>query len=257
MREDWNYEEREHESLKNFFGVRAVMEAIKAGKEIDKVLFKTGSDGGESIQELFSLVRKLGIPYQFVPLEKLNRITRKNHQGVIAMASAVEYQPITSLVPMIYEQGQDPFLVILDRVTDVRNVGAIARSAECAGVHALIVPDRGSAPLNGDAVKTSAGALHHLPVCRSSNLKNDILFLKESGIRVVAVSEKADLTYLQADLQGPIALLMGAEDTGISPEYLRLCHEQVSIPMAGKIASLNVSAAAAILMFEVVRRRII
>ncbi|MGE4568583.1 MAG: 23S rRNA (guanosine(2251)-2'-O)-methyltransferase RlmB [Bacteroidales bacterium] len=254
MREDWNQEEREEVSLKNFFGVRAVIEAIKAGKEIDKVLFKTGSDG-ETIHELFSLVRNLGIPYQFVPIEKLNRITRKNHQGVIALASAVEYQPLSALIPMIYERGEDPFLVILDRVTDVRNVGAIARSAECAGAHALIVPDRGSAPLNGDAVKTSAGALHHLPVCRSGNLKNDLLFLKESGIRVVAVTEKSDITYLQADLQGPVALLMGAEDTGISPEYLRLCHERVSIPMFGKIGSLNVSAAAAVLLFDVVRRR--
>ena len=249
-----NEREPYNSPLKNIFGIRAVAEAINAGREIDKVLIKRDLDG-ELFHELFALIRGAGVPFQFVPIEKLNRITRKNHQGVIALMSAVEYQPLQSLIPMIYEKGEDPFLLILDGVTDVRNVGAIARSAECAGVHSLIVPEKGGAPMNADAMKTSAGALNHIPVCRSANLKSDILFLRNSGIQIVGITEKASDIYFSSLLNGPVALVLGAEDTGISNDILRLCDKLVSIPMKGRISSLNVSAAASVILFDIIRQR--
>ena len=227
------------------FGVRAVIEAIQAGKEIDKILVKKDIQSDLS-KELFAALKGLMIPVQRVPVERINRITRKNHQGVIAFISSVTYQKTEDLVPFLFEQ---------DGVTDVRNFGAIARTCECAAVDAVIIPVRGSASVNADAVKTSAGALHTLPVCREQNLRSTLQYLKDSGFRIVAATEKGDYDYTKADYTGPLCIIMGAEDTGVSYENLALCDEWVKIPMLGTIESLNVSVAAGILVYEAVKQR--
>lgn len=237
------------------FGIRAVMEAIEAGKEIDKIFIKKDLSGTLAT-ELSDMIRANGIVTQRVPVERLNRITRKNHQGVVAMLSAVTYHRLDHLLPELYESGVLPFVVVLDGITDVRNFGAIARTCECAGVDAIVIPSHGSVSVGADAVKTSAGALHHIPVCREHSALGAVKLLKASGYRVVAVSEKADINYTTADYTVPTALVLGAEDTGISPEVLRQCDTFVSIPMFGHIGSLNVSVAAGILMYEVVRQRL-
>lgn len=237
------------------FGIRAVMEAIEAGKDIDKILIKKDLQG-ELASELFDLIRQYRIVTQKVPVERINKITRKNHQGVVAILSAVTYHSLENLVPQIYEEGMLPFVVVLDGITDVRNFGAISRTCECVGANAVVIPERGSVTVNADAVKTSAGALHYLPVCREKNVVTAVKFLKDNGYRIVAASEKAKITYTQADYTGPVAIVMGAEDTGISPEVLRLCDTMVSIPQFGNIGSLNVSVAAGVMMYEVVRQRL-
>ncbi len=237
------------------FGLRAVMEAIEAGKEIDKVMIKSDLQG-DLAAELMRMLRDHGILTRRVPVEKLNKITRKNHQGVIAILSAVTYYRLDHIVPQLYEDGMLPFIVVLDGITDVRNFGAIARTAECAGVDAIVIPERGSVSVGGDAVKTSAGALLHLPVCRERSVTGAVRFLKDNGYRIVAASEKADINYTRADYTVPTAIVMGSEDTGISPEVLKLCDTFVSIPQFGHIGSLNVSVAAGIIMYEVVRQRL-
>lgn len=244
------------QSTDYIFGIRAVMEAIEAGKEIDKVFIRKDLSG-ELASELFDMIRARGVVTQRVPVERLNRITRKNHQGVIAMMSAVTYHRLDHLVPQLFEEGVLPFVVVLDGITDVRNFGAIARTAECAGADAIVIPERGSVSVGADAVKTSAGALHHLPVCREASTLSAVRYLKASGFNVVAVSEKADINYTTASYTVPTALVLGAEDTGISPEVIRQCDTFVSIPMFGHIGSLNVSVAAGVLMYEVVRQRLI
>ena len=236
------------------FGIRAVIEAVEAGKEIDRLLVKKDLQG-ELSKELFAAIRGYDIPVQRVPAEKLNRITRKNHQGVIAFIAPVTYQHVENLVPTLFEEGKEPFFVLLDGVTDVRNFGAIARTAECAGVNAVIIPSRNSVSVNADAVKTSAGALHILPVCRENNIASTIRYLKNCGIRIVGATEKAELDYTRARLDGPVCLIMGAEDKGIPQEHLALCDEWVRIPILGQIESLNVSVAAGILIYETVKQR--
>lgn len=237
------------------FGIRAVMEAIEAGKDIDKVLVKKDLNG-ELASELFGMLRANRILTQRVPVEKLNKITRKNHQGVVAILSAVTYHRLDHLVPELYEEGVLPFIVVLDGITDVRNFGAIARTCECAGVNAIVIPEHGSVSVGGDAIKTSAGALHHLPVCRERSAAGAVRFLKDNGYRIVAASEKVDINYTQVDYTVPVAIVMGAEDVGISPEVLKLCDTFVSIPQFGHIGSLNVSVAAGVIMYEVVRQRL-
>jgi 23S rRNA (guanosine2251-2'-O)-methyltransferase len=236
------------------FGVRAVLEAVLAGKDIDKILVRKDLET-ELTKELFEALRGSRVPVQRVPVEKLNRVTMKNHQGVVAFVSEVTYQRLEDLLPTLYEEGKDPFLVLLDGITDVRNFGAIARTCECAGVHAVVIPMTDSVSVNADAVKTSAGALHTLPVCREKTIREAILLLKNSGVRVIAASEKASVNYTEADYTGPVAIVMGAEDTGIASENLRICDDLVQIPILGKIGSLNVSVAAGILMYEAVKHR--
>ncbi|MCI7729087.1 MAG: 23S rRNA (guanosine(2251)-2'-O)-methyltransferase RlmB [Bacteroidales bacterium] len=236
------------------FGIRAVIEAINAGKEIEKIFIRREM-GGDLLKELFDLVQERKIPVQKVPLEKLNRLTTKNHQGVVAYISSIEYQHIENIIPMLYESGKDPFIVILDGVTDVRNFGAIARTCECAGVDAIVMPMRGGAAANADAVKTSAGALHIIPVCRENSLHNTVSYLQKCGIKVVAASEKASHLYSQADYSGPLAIVMGAEDVGISPDILRIVDDMVSIPICGQISSLNVSVATGVIVYEAVKQR--
>ena len=236
------------------YGMRPVMEAIESGKTIDKVLFQKGLQG-ELFKQLFYEVRQRKIPFQYVPQEKLNRLARQNHQGVIAFLSAIEYCDIYNIVPSIFEEGRVPFLLLLDKITDVRNVGAIARSAECAGVDAIILPLNGGAQLNEDAVKSSAGALHKVPVCRHSNLVEVIQYLKDSGIEVIGVTEKANHAHYNKDFTGPVCLIMGNEYEGIAWDYLKHCNDTVTIPMVGTIRSLNVSVATGIALFEVIKQR--
>jgi 23S rRNA (guanosine2251-2'-O)-methyltransferase len=232
-----------------------VKEAIDNGKDIDKIIFQRGANG-ENFKELFHIVRQKNIPFQYVPIERLNRYTRGNHQGVVCFMSSVTYQNIYDILPTLYEEGKIPFLLVLDKITDVRNVGAIARSAECAGVDAIIVPAKNSSQLNEDAVKTSAGALHKIPVCRHEKLKEVLVYLKESGIELVACTEKAKSLFYETTYPNPVCVLMGNEYEGISPEYLTLCDKQVKIPMVGNIESLNVSVATGIILFEVLKNRI-
>lgn len=238
------------------FGTRAVIEAIKNGKTIDKVLIKKGLSN-DLFSELHKIIKENQITTQFVPVEKINRVTRKNHQGVLAFISPVDFHNIEDVLPAIYEEGKTPLLLILDQITDVRNFGAIARSAECAGVDALIIPDKGMAQIGADAVKTSAGAIHNIPICRVKNITDTVSFLQASGIRVVAASEKGKNLYTQSDLTMPLGIVMGSEDTGISNQILRIADEQLQIPILGKIESLNVSVSAALMIYEAVRQRTI
>jgi len=249
-----NYNNKQRPEKDMIFGIRAVLEAIQAGKEIDKILLRRDMTS-ELSRELFAALNGLEVPVQKVPIEKLNRITMKNHQGVIAFISPVAYQRIEDIIPAIYEAGRLPFIVVLDGVTDVRNFGAIARTCECAGVDAIVVPLRGGSALNGDAVKTSAGALMKIPVCRESNLTTALKFIASSGIKVIAASEKATQNYTEVSMTEPLAIVMGSEDEGVSPDNLRLCDQMVRIPLLGTIDSLNVSVAAGVLMYEAVRQR--
>jgi 23S rRNA (guanosine2251-2'-O)-methyltransferase len=236
------------------FGIHAVLEAAQAGKDVDKVLVRRGA-GSDLLKKLLGVLSRMDIPVQMVPVEKLNRITGKNHQGVIAFLSEVSYVDITSLLPSIFEKGEDPLILLLDGVSDVRNFGAIARSAECAGVHAIVIPASGSAAINADAIKTSAGALHRIPVCRHRDLLTVMRFLKESGLSLFAATEKASDSMHAVDMTGPAGLIMGSEDTGISAQLLKISDSWVSIPMQGKIASLNVSVATGVILFEMLRQR--
>jgi 23S rRNA (guanosine2251-2'-O)-methyltransferase len=236
------------------FGIRAVSEAIKSGQEFDRVLFRKGLQGVQAT-ELLSLARKSGILVQFVPPEKLNRITRRNHQGVVALISPVAYHNLEQLVPGLFEAGKTPLILVLDGITDVRNFGAIARSAECAGVHALVIPQAGSAGIQEDAIKTSAGALMTLPVCRVPRLAETLQFLKNSGIRIIGSAESASESLFGADLKDPVAIVVGSEEKGIHPSVLALCDQVVAIPVHGQIASLNVSVAASLMVYEAVRQR--
>ena len=237
------------------FGIRPLIEAVKSGKEIDKVLLKKGL-GGDLFKEVFDLIREHSIPFQFVPIEKLNRITRKNHQGVIAFILPVTLYDIENYLPQLFEKGLNPLLLVLDEVTDVRNFGAIVRTAECAGFHAVIIPEKGSARISADAVKTSAGALHFVPVCRSSDLKKTLSYLQLSGIKLIAASEKSSENYTQVDYSNPVAIIMGSEEKGINPALLSIADEKVSIPVLGQVQSLNVSVAAGLLAYEAVRQRV-
>jgi RNA methyltransferase, trmH family, group 3 len=235
------------------FGMHPLLEALEAGREIDKILLKRGLRS-EEVSRITALARERTIPLQIVPEERLTRLTRKQHQGVIAFISEIEYTPLETLIPMLYEAGRSPFVLLLDGLTDVRNFGAIARTAECAGVDALIIPERGSVTVTADAIKTSAGALHRLPVCRVSSIMSAVSLLQASGLKIVAASEKARDVYTETELRLPLGLVLGAEDEGVSEEVLRRADHIVRIPQVGAIGSLNVSVAAGILIYEIVRQ---
>ena len=236
------------------FGIRPVLEAITAGKDIDKILVQKGLQN-ELITELLQAAQKYRVPIQRVPVEKLNRVTRKNHQGVICFISPISFSSLDQVITDAFNSGKDPFILVLDRVSDVRNFGAIVRTAECAGVDAVLVPEKGSAAINADAMKTSAGALNHIPVCRTADLKNGINFLKDSGLSIVGMTEKASDSLYDTNMNGPLALLMGSEEDGISPHLLRICDSLAAIPIHGKINSLNVSVSAAVGIFEALRQK--
>lgn len=237
------------------FGLRAIMEAIDSGKSIDKILLRRDL-GGDLAKELIEKIKGLDIVVQRVPAEKLNRITMKNHQGAIAILSPVGYQRLDNIIPLLYEEGKTPLILVLDGITDARNFGAIARSADCAAVDAIVIPERGSASATSDAVKASAGALFYVPVCRERDTLTAVKKLKENGYLIVGASEKGKKSYVDIDYTVPVAIVMGAEDTGISTDVLRQCDELGAIPILGNIGSLNVSVAAGIMLYEAVRQRL-
>lgn len=236
------------------YGTRAVMEAVVAGKDIERIMILSGMNN-DLIRELISTAKNYNVPVSFVPEEKLKRMSSKNHQGVICLLSSVSYASLENVIDRAYTEGREPFLVVLDRVTDVRNFGAVARTAECAAVDAIVIPEKGNAPMSSDAMKTSAGALNHMAVCREKDLKQTLQLLRESGIKVIACTEKAEKTIYETDLTGPVAIIMGSEEDGISDTLLRVADDLARIPIKGRIESLNVSVAAGIAIYEVVRRR--
>jgi len=248
------YTTRRPKESEMIFGIRAVIEALDAGKVLDKVLLRRDMSSAIG-RELLQKLDGTNTPVQKVPVEKLNQFTDKNHQGVIAFLSPIEFCPLDSLVQSLYDEGQTPLLVMLDGVTDVRNFGAITRTCVCAGVHALIIGTRGSAAVNGDAIKASAGALHSLPVCKVENLQNALKYLLESGLRIVAATEHTDRNYTEVDMTLPTCIVMGSEEKGIYDENLKLCTDQVRLPMTGVIESLNVSVAAGVFIYEAIRQR--
>ena len=236
------------------YGTRAVMEAIVAGKEIEKIMIQSGLSN-DLIKELITTARSRNVPFTFVPLEKLKRMSSKTHQGVICLLAAVSFASLDNLIDRAYSEGREPFFLLLDRITDVRNFGAIARTAECAGLDGIVIGEKGNAPITSDAMKTSAGALNHLPVCREKDLKKTLQLLRDNGIRVVACTEKASKDLYEVNLTGPVALIMGSEEDGISDPLLREADELAKIPMKGRIGSLNVSVAAGVAIYEVVRQK--
>ena len=231
-----------------------MVEAIESHKQIEKLYIKRGAEG-QLMNELKDLCIRHHLRWQEVPVEKLNRLTRGNHQGVVAQMAAIDYVTVEDILERVPED-ETPLVVVFDGVTDIRNFGGIARSAECAGAHGLITPLKNSAPVNADAIKTSAGALNVIPVARVGSIRNTLKSLQMEGFQIVAATEKSRKLLYDADFRKPTAIVMGAEDVGISKEVLKLCDEQLAIPLIGHIESLNVSAAAAIMLFEVVRQRI-
>ena len=236
------------------FGLHPVLEAIEAGKTIDKLIVQKGLQG-EVANQLVKKARDLGVQIQYVPVQKLNRLTGKNHQGVFAFLSPIEFCRIDNILPTVYEKGETPFFLILDRLSDVRNFGAIARTAECCGVHAIIVPERGAAAINEDAVKTSAGALFKIPVCREKSLKEVVNFLQLSGVSVVCATEKTENTIYDTDLVKPLAIVMGNEGDGVSDEIIKKADILAKLPLKGEIGSLNVSVACGAFLYEAIRQR--
>jgi 23S rRNA (guanosine2251-2'-O)-methyltransferase len=236
------------------FGTRAVMEAIKAGREIEKIYIQSGLNN-DLIRELINTAQGHKVPFSFIPQQKLNSISSKNHQGVICLLSIVQYAPLENIIDKCYEEGREPFFLILDRITDVRNFGAIARTVECAGLDGIIIGEKGNAPISADAMKTSAGALNHLPVCRVKDMTKTFRLLKDNGIQVIACTEKADKSLYEMELNSPLAIVVGSEEDGISPEILKAVDHLAKIPMKGQIGSLNVSVAAGIAIYEAVRQK--
>lgn len=237
------------------FGLRPVMEAIEAGKTIDKIFLQNALQG-QIYVELKALLAKHQIHANYVPVEKLNRFTRKNHQGVVAFISEVPFHSIEQILPQIFEEGRTPFLLMLDRLTDVRNFGAICRTAECVGVDAIIIPEKGGAPLNSDAIKTSAGAIYNVKICKEKNLAHTVDFLQQSGVQVYAATEKAEKLVYNLDFTGPTAIVMGNEETGISKEVLHHADDKLKLPIFGKTQSLNVSVACGAILYEVLRQKL-
>lgn len=236
------------------YGKRAVIEAIQAQRAIDKVYLQRGLRG-ELFNELETLARKNNVSVSYVPVEKLNRLTKNNHQGAVASISPVEFTDFEVLVEHVLEDATSPFFLLLDRVSDVRNFGAIIRTAECSGVDGIIIPKTGAAPITEDTVKTSAGAAFKIPISKVDHLKDAIFYLQSSGIKVIAATEKAQKDIYNIDLNGPCAVVMGAEDKGISPSILNLVDEKAKLPLLGEIGSLNVSVACGVFLYEVVRQR--
>ncbi|MDR0384619.1 MAG: 23S rRNA (guanosine(2251)-2'-O)-methyltransferase RlmB [Prevotellaceae bacterium] len=237
------------------FGLRPVLEALNANRPFEKILIRENGSS-DMFRRIIDSAKKKNITLDRVPSERLDRLAKNgNHQGVVAFVASAEYSDLEEVLENILQSGKSPFLLLLDRVTDVRNFGAIARTAECAGIDAIVVPAKNAAPLNVDAMKTSAGALNYLPVCRVPNLRTAIYLIKTCGIKTVAATEKSGASCYDADLSGAVAVILGSEESGISTNNLALADETVKIPLQGNIDSLNVSAAAAVISFECVRQR--
>lgn len=246
---------RENKSKQQMvYGLRPVMEALTSGQQIDRILMQSNLQGA-LVSELKGLIKEAGVPVQYVPAEKLAKMTTGNHQGVIATISPVKFHTFVEIAEQLQAEEKTPVVLLLDHITDVRNLGAIVRTAECAGVHAVVMPDRGSAQLNEDAIKTSSGALLRMPLCREENLKTVVNLAHQYGYQVCGATEKGSTDYLTIDFTKPTLLIMGAEETGISPELLRLCDARACLPMKGEVGSLNVSVATAIFLYEILRQR--
>jgi 23S rRNA (guanosine2251-2'-O)-methyltransferase len=237
------------------YGIHPVEEALNSGQTIDKVWVQEGTVG-PTLREILGMLRDRKILWKQVPVERLNRMVNGNHQGIVVALSAIPFAGIEEVVAAAYEKGQDPFILVLDGVTDVRNFGAIARTASCVGVHGIVVPEKGGAAINADAVKTSAGALFSIPVCRVPSLYHGLKLLKNSGLKLVGATEKADDSLFASDFTGPIALIMGDEEKGLGTDTRKLCDTLFKIPMvSGGVGSLNVSVAAGVSLYEIVRQR--
>lgn len=238
------------------FGIRAVIEAVQAGKEIDKVFIQKEAQG-ELMQELLKTLKKNNINFSYVPVEKLNKLSKfNNHQGAVASIAPVKFVSIEELVEGVLEKKEHPLFLILDQLSDARNFGAIIRTAECTGVDGIIIQKQGSAPVNGDTVKTSAGAVFNIPICKVDHIKDAVFYLQGSGITTVAATEKTENNIYDIDFTKGIAIIMGSEDKGVNPSVLKIVDEKVKLPMFGTISSLNVSVACGAFLYEAVRQRL-
>ena len=235
------------------FGIQSVLETLRSDQQIDKLYMEKGL----SNPDIQNLAFQNRVTIQRVPIERLDRLTRKNHQGVVCLIAQVQYVKLSNVIADVFERGEVPFFLLLDRITDVRNFGAIARTAECTGIQCIVIPGRGAAAINSDAMKTSSGALNHISVCREPDLTETVKYLQESGIQVIACTEKSarDLYERTTDLTGPLAVIVGSEEDGISPELLRMVDNHVKIPLLGAVGSLNVSVATGVVLYEAVRQR--
>ncbi|MGB5417735.1 23S rRNA (guanosine(2251)-2'-O)-methyltransferase RlmB [Algibacter sp.] len=242
------------ENQTQIFGIRAIIEAINAGETIDKVFLQKG-ERGELFGELESLLNKNSINKSYVPIEKLNRLTKSNHQGAVAQISPIEFHDMETMVMNVIESGKTPLFLLLDQLSDVRNFGAIIRTAECTGVHGIIIQKNGSAPVNGDTIKTSAGAVFKIPICKVDHIKDAVFYMQASGIKVIAATEKTDDTLYDVSFVEPCAIIMGSEGRGINPSTLKVVDAKAKLPLLGEIESLNVSVACGAFLYEVVRQR--
>lgn len=246
------YKKKERDLI---YGVRAVIEAIKAEREMNKIMIQKGMDK-ELFMELKEELKGKDFQLQFVPREKLDGLTDNNHQGVVAQVSPIKYHDIKELVEDLLEDGRKPFILVLDRITDVRNFGAIARTAECEGVDAILLPSKGSVQVNADAVKTSAGALNRIKVCRTDNLKDSLFYIQQCGLRLVVCTEKSKVPLYETNLRGAVAIIMGSEKDGVTQDLINMADISCCIPMKGEIASLNVGVAAGMAMYEKLRQEL-
>nr|WP_294934692.1 23S rRNA (guanosine(2251)-2'-O)-methyltransferase RlmB [uncultured Flavobacterium sp.] len=242
--------EKEHQ----IFGIRAIIEAINAGKEVDKVFIQKDAQG-DLMQDLMKAMKKNSINFSYVPVEKLNRLTPNNHQGAVASIAPISFVSLEAMVEKVIESGKKPLFLILDQLSDARNFGAIIRTAECTGVDGIIVQKQGSAPVNGDTVKTSAGAVFNVPICKVDHIKDAIFYLQGSGIKTVAATEKTEQNIYDIDFSEPVAIIMGSEDRGVNPSVLKIVDEKAKLPMFGSIGSLNVSVACGAFLYETIRQR--
>ena len=242
------------EKENQIFGIRAVIEAIHAGKEIDKIFVHKEAQG-DLMRELMKTLKANNLPFTYVPVEKLNRLTHLNHQGVVATIAPIKFQSLENLVENVLETGKKPLFLILDQLSDARNFGAIIRTAECTGVDGIIISKTGAAPVNGDTVKTSAGAVFNVPICKVDHIKDAVFYLQGSGIKTVAATEKTEDTLYAVDFTEPVAIIMGSEDRGINPSVLKIVDEKAKLPLFGTIGSLNVSVACGAFLYEAVRQR--
>jgi 23S rRNA (guanosine2251-2'-O)-methyltransferase len=253
MERKQSYTRKERTDL--IFGVHAVIEALKAERSINKILIQKGIQK-ETFNELRDALKGQQFQLQFVPNQKLDSLTSGNHQGVIAFVTPIEYQEIESLVDQMLEKGDKPTVLVLDRITDVRNFGAIARTAECEGVDAILIPSKGSALVTSDAMKASAGALNRIPVCKTDDLKNSLFYLQQSGLRLIACTEKSATPLYQVNLRGSVAIIMGSEENGITQDLINMSDIKAKIPMRGEISSLNVGVATGMVLYEKLRQEL-
>jgi 23S rRNA (guanosine2251-2'-O)-methyltransferase len=236
------------------FGIRAIIEAVQSGKSVDRVFLQADAQG-ELMKDLLKVLKRGDVNFTYVPVEKLNRLTHNNHQGAVATISPIGFISIEELVTATLESQEKPLFLILDQISDARNFGAIIRTAECTGVHGIIIQKSGAAPVNGDTVKTSAGAVFNIPICKVEHIKDALFYLQGSGIKTVAATEKTEHSLYDLNLNEPLAIIMGSEDRGINPSVLKLVDEKAKLPMFGSIGSLNVSVACGAFLYEVVRQR--